>query len=138
MTVPSLLERAQIALRNLCLSADAAGDTANIGTMDDDINNARLVLADLDRARSWAKTKPTMEGAYYIRGYVIWSDAKEPAIVEVVESKDGLICNLHQSNTSSDYGAWFDVADLNPNFEWFGPLPAPPIATESTSQEVGK
>ncbi|MBN8887540.1 MAG: hypothetical protein J0I77_17585 [Rudaea sp.] len=130
MTTPTLLDRARGALRDL---ADLYDTDEGCRSLPQYIA-ARKVLADLDRARSWTKAKPTMEGAYYIRGYVIWSDANEPALVQVVESKDGLICNLHQSNTSSDYGAWFDVADLDPDFKWFGPLPAPPIATDKSQE----
>lgn len=128
MTTPTLLERARDMINRYRTETPLGHQPHMIAGEADEL------LADLDRARSWTKVKPTKAGAYYVRGYTRWSDAREPGFVEIIERDGALICNLHQNNTDSNFDNWYPINELNPDFEWFGPLPAPPIATESAEK----
>lgn len=78
---------------------------------------------DLDTV-SWTFDKPTMQGAYWIRG----NGLEVPALVEVkTDTEFGLLCNLHQRNSEADFVYGYAVADLDLDceFEWLGPLALP-------------
>lgn len=66
----------------------------------------------------WTHNKPTLPGAYWIRGNLLLTDA----LVEVKLVDGVLWCNLHQVNTELRFGNGFTVEQLNPDFEWLGPL----------------
>ena len=76
---------------------------------------------------AWTRNKPTVAGAYWLRGNGLERDA----LIQVVDDPEGLRCNLHQRTTNEDFGWGYAVADLSGSFEWLGPL----FATLSTSAE---
>lgn len=63
---------------------------------------------------------PTVPGAYWVRH----ESLDRPALIEVHEFDGDLWCNLHQRTTFSlgdrEYG--YTVQQLDPDFEWCGPL----------------
>lgn len=81
---------------------------------------------------AWSTDKPEAPGAYWIRGFNLSGEFKEAALVQVVRDEDAdcLMVNLHQSTTESDTGYWYEVDDINAEFEWSGPLYAHPAAGE--------
>lgn len=73
----------------------------------------------------WSATKPTAPGAYWIRGFCLDDGQEEKAaLVEVCESQEGLICNLHRCNSDrpDTFSEWHEVAELDDTFEWSAPL----------------
>jgi hypothetical protein len=87
--------------------------------------------AAAQEAMAWSKTKPTTEGAYYVRGFAIGQDE---ALVQVrIHRFDGepapeLVCNIHESTSNDDMDDWWPMVDLSDDFEWLGPLVAAPVA----------
>ena len=85
-------------------------------------------------AVAWIKTKPTAEGAYYVRGFNLFQIAQYEALVQVrMHHFDGepapeLVCNIHESTSNEDMGEWSPMVDMSDDFEWFGPLYAAPVA----------
>ncbi len=77
---------------------------------------------------AWTREKPTVTGAYWVRGWAVGSP-KEEALVHVWKTNDtDLMCNLHEEN--SDTGAGNFLTDLDEGFEWLGPLFALPAGQE--------
>ncbi|MED5607848.1 hypothetical protein VV867_09145 [Pseudomonas sp. JH-2] len=70
----------------------------------------------------WSSAKPTVEGAYWVRG----NGLNEPAVILVKLDQGELWCNLHMNNTETDFGYGYTIAQLSSEFEWFGPLAAAP------------
>jgi hypothetical protein len=66
----------------------------------------------------WTHNKPTLPGAYWIRGNLLQDDA----LVQVKLLDGVLLCNLHQVNSDPSIEFAFPIAKLNPDFEWLGPL----------------
>ena len=67
---------------------------------------------------NWTKNKPTIPGAYWVRGYS--NDyPNEAALVEVCGQNGTLYCNLHENNSSSKFSSLDKYDD---RFEWCGPL----------------
>ena len=73
---------------------------------------------------TWTTAKPTEPGAYWVRGFRLDPECRgQKALVEVDLDRYGVLCcNLHESNSEDDRDEWFDVAALDPTFEWCGPL----------------
>ncbi len=90
--------------------------------------------AAAQEAVAWSKTKPTAEGAYYVRGFNLFQLAQYEALVQVrTHHFDGepapeLVCNIHESTSNEDMGDWSPMVDMSDDFEWFGPLYAAPVA----------
>ena len=90
--------------------------------------------AAAQEAGVWSKTRPTAEGAYYVRGFYLSQLAHCKALVQVrMHHFDGepapeLVCNLHESTSDDDPNSWSPIVDLAEEFEWLGPLYAAPVA----------
>lgn len=78
---------------------------------------------------SWSNEKPESPGAYWIRGFNLSGEFNQAALVQVILDNDTqvLMVNLHQSNTETDTGFWYEVYKIDEQFEWCGPLFAAPI-----------
>jgi hypothetical protein len=77
------------------------------------------------QALQWTHAKPTVSGAYWVRGFRIGEPDSRPALVEVAIDEDGtLLCNMNDSNTNDQTREWSWVEDLAERFEWCGPLQA--------------
>jgi|GEM_PF-5011859 len=89
--------------------------------------------AAAQEAVAWSKTKPTAEGAYYVRGFNLFQLAQYEALVQVrTHHFDGepapeLVCNIHESTSNADMDDWSPMVDMSDDFEWFGPLFAAPV-----------
>ena len=66
----------------------------------------------------WTHNKPTLPGAYWIRGNLLRADA----LIEVQRVDNELWCNLHLVNTEHRIEYGFTIDQLSPDFEWLGPL----------------
>ncbi|MEA1606126.1 hypothetical protein [Pseudomonas spirodelae] len=66
----------------------------------------------------WTHNKPTLPGAYWIRGNLLRADA----LIEVKRVDDELWCNLHLVNTEHRIEYGFTIDQISPDFEWLGPL----------------
>ncbi|WP_312914451.1 hypothetical protein [Stenotrophomonas sp.] len=90
--------------------------------------------AAAQEAVAWTKTKPTAEGAYYVRGFNLFQLAQYEALVQVrTHHFDGepapeLVCNIHESTSNADMDDWSPIVEISEDFEWFGPLYAAPVA----------
>ena len=75
---------------------------------------------------AWTTSKPKAPGAYWIRGFNLSGEFTDSALVQVALEGDEqvLMVNLHQSTTEKDTAYWYEVGDINSNFEWLGPLHA--------------
>jgi len=83
----------------------------------------------------WTHTKPTVPGAYWVRGFRIEEPDSRPALVEVAINENGtLLCNMNDSNTNDQTREWSWVEDLAERFEWLGPLGGT-VAAESSTRE---
>ncbi|WP_282338528.1 hypothetical protein [Pseudomonas sp. PS02288] len=72
---------------------------------------------------TWNNQKPTLPGAYYVRGFRLGECHSRHALVEVATVASGeLVCNINESNINDDLRDWPFVADLADRFEWCGPL----------------
>lgn len=70
----------------------------------------------------WTATKPTVPGAYWIRGFEL-STGGGLALVEVAPDEDGpLVTNLHCHNSDRNLRNWDLVESISEEFEWQGPL----------------
>ncbi|MDP2747981.1 hypothetical protein [Pseudomonas sp.] len=77
------------------------------------------------QALQWTHAKPTVPGAYWVRGFRIGESDSRPALVEVAIDEAGtLLCNMNDSNTNDQTREWSWVEDLAERFEWCGPLQA--------------
>ncbi|WP_285643189.1 hypothetical protein [Pseudomonas sp. NBRC 100443] len=81
-------------------------------------------VAQAGQVPEWSSAKPTVEGAYWVRG----NGLDEPAVILVKLDQGELWCNLHMNNTETDFGYGYTIAQLSSEFEWFGPLAAAPVA----------
>ncbi|MEG0966731.1 MAG: hypothetical protein RSG92_15285 [Pseudomonas sp.] len=85
-------------------------------------------------AVAWSKTKPTTEGAYYVRGFNLFQLVQYEALVQVRthhfdgESAPELVCNIHESTSNAGMDDWSPMIDMSEDFEWLGPLAAAPVA----------
>lgn len=72
----------------------------------------------------FTKTKPTLVGAYQLRGWATLDGRPQQQCLVAVEAlADGtLVCNLHRETSDYDLKEWYHVSDLNPTFEWRGPM----------------
>jgi len=95
---------------------------------------------------AWNKTKPTAEGAYYVRGFNLFQLAKCEALVQVrTHHFDGepapeLVCNIHESTSNAEMDDWSPMVDMSGDFEWIGPLVIAPVAAapvEITGVQLG-
>lgn len=79
---------------------------------------------------AWSCDKPSTPGAYWIRGFNLSGNIDQSALVHVMldEDEQVLMVNLHQSATETDTGYWYEVGDINQEFEWSGPLYAEQLA----------
>ncbi|MDD1012211.1 hypothetical protein [Pseudomonas rubra] len=86
-------------------------------------------------AAAWSKDKPETPGAYWIRGFNLSGEFNEAALVQVARDEDAncLMVNLHQSTTERDTGYWYEVDDINAEFEWSGPLYLHPPTSDGFS-----
>ena len=83
----------------------------------------------------WTHAKPTIPGAYWVRGFRIGEPESHPALVEVAINENGtLLCNINDSNTNDQTREWSWVEDLAERFEWLGPLGVT-VAVESSTRE---
>lgn len=76
---------------------------------------------------NWTTKKPSVPGAYYVRGFRLGEKESRPALVEVEIDKDEtgtLVCNLHQCNSHDEPYEWSFVEEMAERFEWLGPLSA--------------
>jgi len=67
---------------------------------------------------TWCHHKPTIPGAYWVRGNGLDADA----LINVTIYEGDLWCNLHQSTTEPNPGRGYRIAQLSDSFEWLGPL----------------
>lgn len=72
---------------------------------------------------NWMKSKPTVPGAYWVRGYHI-GHRRDVALVVVSEHGGELCSNLHSSNSDNDDEPT-PLANHSDRFEWCGPLVPP-------------
>jgi len=87
------------------------------------------------QAPQWTNAKPTVPGAYWVRGFRIWEPDSRAALVEVAINDGGtLLCNINDSNTNDQTREWSWVEDLAERFEWLGPLGVT-VAVESSTRE---
>lgn len=90
--------------------------------------------AAAQEAVAWSKTKPTAEGAYYVRGFNLFQLAQYEALVQVrTHHFDGepapeLVCNIHESTSNADKDDWSPIVEMSEDFEWLGPLVVAPAA----------
>ncbi|GEM_PF-5837653 len=90
--------------------------------------------AAAQEAVAWSKTKPTVEGAYYVRGFNLFQPAQYEALVQVrTHHFDGepapeLVCNIHESTSNEDMDDWSPMVEMSDDFEWLGPLHGAPVA----------
>lgn len=71
----------------------------------------------------WAKKKPTVPGAYWIRGFRLFAaNPGLPALVDVRLEGADLISNMHMHNSDDCLRQWELVSDISGEFEWLGPL----------------
>lgn len=71
----------------------------------------------------WTNKKPTIPGAYYVRGFRLGEINYRPALVEVDYGKQRqLICNINERNSEDDLREWSYLEDCADRFEWLGPL----------------
>lgn len=74
-------------------------------------------------AGGWTTQKPTMAGAYWIRGFRLFeADPGLPALVDVRLDGSDLVTNIHMSNSEDSLRQWSLVCDVSEKFEWLGPL----------------
>jgi hypothetical protein len=73
--------------------------------------------------KTWKKQKPTMPGAYWVRGYCLGRE-EMTGLVEVRRVKGELCSNMHNCNTDDD-DELAPVANYSERFEWCGPLLPP-------------
>lgn len=104
--------------------------------IDNRVWNNRAVLAqEAGKCEpvAWTTEKPATPGAYWIRGFNLSGEFNQAALVQVVIDDDAqaLMVNLHQSTTETDTGYWYEVDDINDDFEWSGPLYTSPPAPVS-------
>lgn len=105
--------------------------------MNNHIGDANKMVGAAQEVVAWSKTKPTTEGAYYVRGFAIGQDV---ALVQVrMHRFDGepapeLVCNIHESTSNEDMDDWWPMVDLSDDFEWLGPLVAAPVAAAPNSE----
>lgn len=89
--------------------------------------------------QKWTRQKPTVAGAYWVRGWSIGAPSRQALVEVCVSDEEGeILCNLHGGN--SDEFAFEPVVDYSDDFEWFGPLsvavqPAPAIDLSSIDPE---
>ncbi|PZE12739.1 hypothetical protein DMX10_14000 [Pseudomonas sp. 57B-090624] len=84
---------------------------------------------------SWTNQKPTVPGAYYIRGFRLGEEDSRPALVEIDTDGDELICNLHCSNSEDEFSRWDALAVFSGDFEWLGPLLSTPPAAQVQGEQ---
>lgn len=83
----------------------------------------------------WTHSKPTTEGAYWIRG----NGLEDTFLIQVKMHEGELWCNLHTYTTELDFGYGFLITDLGSQFEWLGPLypfTTPVLNTSDPSDKV--
>ena len=69
----------------------------------------------------WTKNRPTVPGAYWVRGY--WLGRPNKAALVEVRYLDGELCsNLHCTNSDDDNDGFDTLANHSDKFEWCGPL----------------
>lgn len=79
---------------------------------------------------TWTNDKPTIPGAYWIRG----NGLEMPALLHVRPDEEHggvLSCNLHQRTTEFDMAYSYTIEQLAPEFEWSGPLVGLPEMEEA-------
>jgi hypothetical protein len=86
-------------------------------------------LAAMLGEQHWTQAKPTVPGAYYVRGFRPFEPDSAPALVEVAFDTDEhghqtttLVCNLHQANSDELRSLWRPITAFRGDFEWLGPL----------------
>lgn len=98
--------------------------------------------AAAQEAVAWSKTKPTAEGAYYVRGFNLFQLAQYEALVQVrTHHFDGepapeLVCNIHESTSNADKDDWSPIVEMSEDFEWLGPLVVAPAAAAPEWQPI--
>lgn len=72
----------------------------------------------------FTKTKPTLVGTYQVRGWArLDGEPRKQCIVSIDRDAEGvLVCNLHRPTSDSDFSEWYRVEELDPEFEWRGPM----------------
>lgn len=89
--------------------------------------------AEAQQAARWTNAKPTVPGAYWVRGFRVGEQNYRPALVEVARNEAGaLVCNMNDSNTNDELREWSLVEDLAERFEWFGPLASAAVNSDQT------
>lgn len=79
--------------------------------------------AEAQQAPQWSQEKPSIPGAYWVRGFRLGEPDSRPALVEVARNDEGeMLCNINEHNTNDETHQWTLVADCADRFEWFGPL----------------
>lgn len=81
-------------------------------------------LTERKMEMNWKKEKPTVPGAYWVRGFT-FPDSGGKALVEVENHAGELWSNLHESNSirfADKYSGWTALTDTADHFEWCGPL----------------
>lgn len=69
-------------------------------------------------AVAWTKVRPTVAGVYRVRGWHI-GHPDDAAVVEIVDTDRGLMCNMHCYNTERDIaGQWGHLSSCSSRFEW--------------------
>lgn len=71
----------------------------------------------------FTKTKPTLVGAYQLRGWARLDGEPRKQCIVTVEAlpDDTLVCNLHRETSDHKLNEWYRVSELDPEFEWRGP-----------------
>lgn len=93
-------------------------------------------------AVAWSKTKPTAEGAYYVRGFNLFQIAQYEALVQVRmhhfdgEPEPELVCNIHESTSNADMDDWSPIVEMSEDFEWLGPLYTAPVAAAPVEPDL--
>lgn len=91
--------------------------------------------AEAQQAPQWSHAKPSVPGAYWVRGFRIGEPDSRPALVEVTHNEEGeLLCNVNEHNTNDETHQWSHVEDMADRFEWFGPLGVKTSMERSTGE----
>lgn len=76
----------------------------------------------------WSKTKPTIPGAYWVRGWNLDNGKQLEQALTTVALIDGELCSdLNERNTDR-HRDWMLIEQHSEDFEWHGPLYAAPVA----------
>lgn len=118
-SVASALERAGVT------ECDDPGESIDV--MREEYERKLAALARQEPA-AWAKSRPTLPGAYKVRGWNLDAGRQLDEALVTVAVIDGELCSdLNECNTGRCRD-WMPLNQHRDDFEWLGPLSAAPPA----------